>query len=209
MYVANTNQTTHTPANIGVTRKADAGTALFWEGDEACTLYRVKSGVARAVRYDQAGDRHVVAFFKPGDVLGVPIDPTYTYTAEAITDLQYVAFGACSWDTAEKSRDALMALKDAIRSELKSAQVRLDLVAQTGSISRIAGFLILFSEGQNGETLPVTIPQLDIASYLALTPETVCRTVKKLKTLGAISMPKRDTFVVEDLFGLERIMSRH
>lgn len=209
MYLENTHHGANLSVKKSLSRATEPGAALFWEGDDASTVYRLVSGVVRAVRYDEAGYRHVMAFFRPGDIFGVPIDPAYTYTAEAITDVRYEAFSADHWNPEENGREALLALRDAIRSELKTAQERVELVAQTGSIERIAGFLILFSEGNNGQTLPVTIPQLDIASYLALTPETVCRTVKKLKTLGIISMPKRDMFVVENMTGLERIAWRH
>lgn len=197
MYTASKQVSSSVVVAGGFARPFGPGKTFFWEGDEAVTVYRIETGVVRAVKYDEAGEREVIAFFKPGDVFGVPIDPEYSYTAEAVTAVRCSPLSAGLWEASGCKRTQTT-LTDAIRAELKAARERVALISHQSSLERIAGFLGSFSEDSMADAMALTIPQLDIASYLALTPETVCRALKKLKDSEAISMPRRDAFVIND-----------
>ena len=47
------------------------------------------------------------------------------------------------------------------------------------------------------------LPQIDIAAYLAVTPETVCRSLKQLRKLEIIDMPSHDRLIIANRSRLE------
>lgn len=170
------------------------GQALFWEGDEAKRLFRIETGVVRSVSFSAEGERQVTGFFFPGDVIGLPSDRHYRYTAEAVTKASYAARTLKGWSEELRcSRDFGDALFDAVQPELAAGHARSLLLGRQGALVRMCSFLadMCARMGEDGETV-LPMPQTDIAAYLAMTPETVCRTFRKLKDIGTVRIEKHD-----------------
>lgn len=176
------------------------GQALFWEGDEARQMFRIDAGVIRSVNFSAEGERQVTGFFFPGDVIGVPLGECRRYTAEAVTDVR------CSTRAVERWTEELRCTPDledtlfgTIRAELEASYMRSLLLGRRGALDRTCSFLAdICTRPGDGEWTVLPMPQTDIAAYLALTPETVCRAFRKLKEIGAVRIEKHDCIRIVD-----------
>ncbi|MGP1281386.1 MAG: helix-turn-helix domain-containing protein [Parasphingopyxis sp.] len=176
------------------------GQALFWEGDEARQLFRIEAGVVRSVNFSSEGERQVTGFFFPGDVIGVPLGGRCRYTAEAVTEVRYSTQGVECWTEELRCTQNLDdTLFGTVRSELEASYTRSLLLGRQGALARMCSFLadVCARLGHGDETV-LPMPQTDIAAYLALTPETVCRSFRKLKDIGAVRIEKHDCIRVVD-----------
>jgi CRP-like cAMP-binding protein len=188
-----------------------AGRTLFWEGDDCEHVFELRSGIVRGVSISEEGERQVTAFFFPGDEIGLPITRTYRYSAEAVTDVTYVRHSQLRWREAlaESCRRDGKLLR-AIGTEQDPIFRRGLFISRNGAVARVAAFIAStlrkLARDERGYAFP--IPQVDIADYLALTPETVCRALRRLRELGLIDFPGQDHLVVHDRNRLEQVASR-
>src|SRR5438045_2656295 len=61
------------------------GRALFWQDERQGQNIEIRQGVVRAVRLLENGDRQILAFFWPGDIIRPAQASCQHYTAEAVT----------------------------------------------------------------------------------------------------------------------------
>jgi CRP/FNR family nitrogen fixation transcriptional regulator len=157
---------------------------IFNEGDEAAYTYRVISGVVRLCKHTVQGRRIVLHFLFLGDFFGFRQPGAYSFTAEAVNDVALTCYPQRQLETlAEQDlcvRDRLRALT---MNRLLAVQDHLLLLGCLGAEERLAAFLTWLSERtRSNETLRnVPMGRQDIADYLGLTVETVCRAFSKLK----------------------------
>jgi CRP-like cAMP-binding protein len=180
---------------------ADVGQTLFWEGDASAHIFELRSGIVRGVSISEEGERQVTAFFFAGDQIGIPVTPTYRYSAEPVTPVSYLRHPHGRWCDAlieAFRRDGR--LLQSIGAEQDPLFRRGMLIGRSGALSRVAAFLTLIIDRLEpcGPGLKFPLPQIDIASYLALTPETVCRALKQLRKAEIIDMPSHDRLIVRD-----------
>lgn len=194
---------------IGIS--AHAGETLFLEGEHCDHVFELRSGVARGVSVSPDGDRQVTAFFFSGDQIGIPVTDHYRFTAEAVTDLVYQCHSRSRWN------DALVAscqgegrLLPSICTEQDPMFRRGLIISRHGMIVRVCAFLVSIIDRlpvqQDGAWL-LPLPQVDIAAYLAITPESVCRTLRHLRERRAVAMPQRDRIMIIDRAAIERFAS--
>lgn len=185
---------------------AEAGKTLFWEGDEVDHMCELRQGIVRGVTISENGERQVTAFFFAGDQIGLPITDCYRYSAEAVTSVSYVRHPRNQWREAliESCRNDGGMLK-LIGAEQDPIYRRGLLLGRIGALARIAAFLTSIVQRLEACTdgLFFPLPQIDIAAYLALTPETVCRSLRRLREDGIIDLPMHDRLVVRDPVALE------
>jgi CRP/FNR family transcriptional regulator len=73
------------------------------------------------------------------------------------------------------------------------------------AVERVASFLLLMADQQGFEELSVPIGRNDIADYLGLTVETVCRTLCQLKRGALIELPTHAHIVIRHRDELEEL----
>nr|WP_161593791.1 cyclic nucleotide-binding domain-containing protein [Parerythrobacter lutipelagi] len=185
---------------------ASAGETLFLEGEPCDHVFEIRKGVARAVSMTHEGDRQILAFFFPGDSIGLPLAQYHRYSVEAATDLVHIRHSTRRWQEslARTCQDDTTILKSVWREE-KAFIERGLILGRVGALARLSAFLIVLSRH-----LPpvhglraLELPQTDIASYLAASPETICRGLKRLREMQIIAMPRRDRFAIEHPARLE------
>ena len=74
------------------------GRALFWEGEHQAQKIKIIEGVIRAVRLLENGNRQILAFYWPGDVVMPTQSSCQRITAEAVTNCRVqrsAASGIC------------------------------------------------------------------------------------------------------------------
>ena len=178
-----------------------AGTYLFREGDPVSRLYRVKSGVFRLTRMTECGRRQVIAFAYSGDILGFPCEGFTHSDCDALTNAQLSSFSATHLDDAKAHPELHRALLDAALREISDMQDHFMMLAKKSAIERVATFLCALAD-RIGEpigsrtTFKIVMPRADIADYIGLTTETVCRSLTQLKKCGVIKIDNIQTVVI-------------
>ncbi|WCT78599.1 Crp/Fnr family transcriptional regulator [Novosphingobium humi] len=195
------------PQRYGIAMPAKSGEMLFLEGDPCEHVYELRAGVARGISVSVEGDRQVAAFFFAGDQIGLPVTETYRFTAEAVTDLLYVRHSRRCWHEAlirscrEDGRllSSIWAEQDPIFRRGIILGCNGVLVRLCALLSSIMDRLAVTSDG----SLFLPLPQVDMAAYLATTPESVCRALRRLREQMIITMPRRDQIKIIDRERLE------
>jgi CRP/FNR family transcriptional regulator len=179
---------------------ATAGKTLFEAGAPADALYTVRAGCLKSFTVDEEGNERVRGFHLPGDIIGLDAlgAPSYPATVVAVQASQ-----VCRLPLSQIRR--LMAesplltqrLLDRTSGELAQA---LALAGDYTAEQRLAAFLLSMEHrlgvGKNGVRLPMT--RRDIANYLRLATETVCRVLTRFESQGQIRSEAKTVRLVDD-----------
>ncbi len=204
---------TNPKPEIGGSRKLyRRGDILFREGDEFQYLYAVYSGAVKTHKTTLHGERQIIDFYLPGDIVGL----------DAITDEQYTCEAEALNTTSMCVIDYKEFLDVSIRHEglykgfLKrlSAQIRReeDTVVSLGSrdaYQRIARLIAKLSRyyadnGYSATDFTLPMSRTDIANHLGLAVETVSRQLGQLREQGVIDIRQNEVSVL-DLESLNHI----
>jgi CRP/FNR family nitrogen fixation transcriptional regulator len=174
------------------------------EGDSADYIFMVVSGVVRTCKIFQNGERAVVAFYLPGDLLGWA-DNTHTLSIEAAGNATVLFFKRTSLiSMAMRNNKVARLLLDLATNELQRAQEHATLINRSAK-TRVLHFLSNLSrrlEKQDPISLPM--PHQDIADHLGLTIETLSRTITHLQQCGLVSRQGTRAILLHDA----RLLSR-
>ena len=191
----------------------DAGQSIFSEGEPAENLFNVVSGAVRLIKFLPDGRRQITGFLFPGDFLGIALNATYAYSAEAIV-------GSKLCRMARRDMEAQMIsipnfehrLLGEAAHELVAAQDQMLLLGRKTSVERLASFLLSLSQRARRHGLPdnpvaLTMSRTDIADFLGLTTETVSRTFTKLRNAKVIALEGNDTVRLVDMTALSGLLA--
>ena len=180
-------------AKLGLEVRYARRQSVFFEEDEAESLFIVKCGVASVSKSLGDGRRQVTGFLYPADLCGLAIDGHYGNSIEAVTNLSLYRFARRqSEDLLERFPKLERRLLEQAGNELAVAQDQLVLLGRKTATEKVASFLLMISEHlrRNGLSYnPVWLPMTrrDIGDYLGITTETTSRIFTQLQRLGAIS----------------------
>ena len=178
------------------------GRALFWQGEHQTQKIEIVEGVVRAVRLLENGNRQILAFYWPGDVVMPTQSSCQQFTAEAVTNcriIQTPTSGVCQLNEPCGAHQVL--------SEMLSLVLTM---GQKNSVARIAWFLLrirrhLPEDKRFSRALQIMLPRADIADHVGTSLETVCRTLAEFKVKGFIDLPNRKTIRFINLSGLAEV----
>lgn len=182
---------------------------IFNEGDPVRYSYKLLEGGVRLCKVRPDGRRQIAEFLLPGDVFGFEMDQEHAMTAEALGEVVVLRVPR---GQLERLSDELPSLRKKLMSmlcrELVAAQEHLVMLGRQTAKERVASFLILLASrrgAEDGDALGLPMGRQDIADYLGLTIETVCRALTDLKREGLIAIPNRHHVVLNDLAALEEV----
>ncbi len=181
-------------------------TTIFNEGDDAEYSYKVVSGAVRLSKMMSNGRRQVAEFALPGDFIGLNWLNEHAMTAEALSDVTLICYSRGRLDRlSDENQEIRAELFSTLRHDLWAAQNHLVLLGRQSALERVACFLLdMMARGKNADkgTIPLPMPRRDIADYLGLTIETVCRMLTRLKQRGAIDITGRHSIAVRNFGAL-------
>ena len=187
-----------------------AGQYLYFEGDEVERLYQVLTGVVRLTRLLEDGRRQVISFGFPGDIIGFPADGRHHTDCDALEDTTFKAFHRSALDHGGGDPDLHMALLRAALKEISEMQDHVMMLGRKSAAEKVASFLLVimhrYGQDRGGHrqiSLPMT--RADIADFLGLTSETVCRTFTALRKAGIIALDDVQTVILRDPEGLAKL----
>ena len=193
---------------VGSVHSVAAREDMFFDGDDAKDVYEVLDGIVCAYRILPDGERHIISFYYPGDVIGNCSLGTYAYTAQALTPVRVrrIPRAVLERSMAQRPELAQRFLRLAAL-ELAATRDHLICLAAKSADSKLAAFLLALSRrneemGEDPHQIKLPMTRLDIADYLGLTIETVSRTLSKFKRKGLIDLPRATLVIIEDARGL-------
>ena len=189
--------------------------AAFYEGDEAEHIFNVTSGCVRLSKMLPDGRRQITGFLWPGDFFGLAFDRSYSYTAEAVGEVEVCRFPRAKLEALFREYPKLEhRLLSMAGNELIAAQDHMMVLGRKTAQERIATFLILLSRrsvraGQGENSLDLPMNRADIADHLGLTVETVSRTFTQLRKNKIIDLPDPRSVAILDRARLEGASDGH
>jgi CRP/FNR family transcriptional regulator len=197
---------TNSVPDIGGRRKLyRQGDILFREGDHFQYLYAVHSGAVKTFRTTLQGERQIIDFYLPGDIVGL----------EAITDDQY----ACEATALNTTNICMIDYQSFVETSLRhpslykgflkrlSAQIRreeenLVSLGSRDAYQRIARLIARLSNyysetGYSSTEFTLPMSRTDIASHLGLAVETVSRQLGHLRENGIVDIRQNEVSVRE------------
>ena len=165
---------------------------VFGQGDSAEYLYAVRTGAVRSYKLLEDGRRQIGSFYFPGDIFGIEAGLNHQFSTDAIVDSDIVLV---KWSAAHAiaAHDLQFVYKLWIvtAQQLKQAQEHLVLLGRKNARERVATFLVemVRRRGLVGNAVELPMSRQDIADYLGLTIETVCRVLSSFKRDGVIDIP--------------------
>ncbi|MGA7863319.1 MAG: helix-turn-helix domain-containing protein [Stellaceae bacterium] len=162
------------------------------QGPTEC-WYRVISGAARRFALRADGRRQTVDLLLPGDFFGFGVGGRHAFAAEAIAADAVIARYSVSRIEmlAGSNPRAAAELSGIVLDAMSRLHSLLLILGRTTAEQKVGSFLLHLQErvgsgGTNGVALPVT--RYDIADYLALSVETVSRSLTALTERGVIAL---------------------
>jgi CRP/FNR family nitrogen fixation transcriptional regulator len=152
------------------------------------------------------GRRQIGAFYLAGDVFGLELGVARTFSAEAINGARVLVIKLSAvMGLAEREHDVARRLWALTARELHRVQDHSLLLMKTAQ-ERVTSFLIeMVARLPAGSTVELPMPRRDIADYLGLTVETVCRTLTQLENTAAIEQPSSRRIVLRNRAALQRL----
>ena len=168
-------------------------------------LFWINEGFVAEFRVLVDGRRQIVAVRSAGDFFGgLVLDEEYEFSATALTDVEAYAIPVETLSELLKSDVGLAhALANDLVQRVSETCERLVVLGRLNAKARVAHFLLELcdryrSRGIDPHPLPVHLSRQEIADYLGMTSETVCRVLCKMERDGLISLVRSDAVIVLD-----------
>lgn len=185
----------------------DRGQFVFFEGDEAASLYLIESGVIEANVVHGDGKVYIFHFIFPGEVFGegVVYEQDY-YPFSTVARKEALVWKVPKEDllSAIDSDPAFKAyMLRLVGQKLDSSYVKARCIAGERVEKRVACILLKTIDQQHGiyshcvEKLDTPLTNRDISGLIGSTEETVSRVMSRLKKEGIISLEDKHLVVLD------------
>ncbi len=178
---------------IGSKIRYGRGETIFNEGDPAEFAYKVANGVVRLCKHLSDGRRQIAQFLLPGDFFSFMELSEHSFTAEAVSDVTLVSFPHRQFERVVEERVSLRRRFAALLSKtIHDTQNHLVILGRQNAKEKLASFLVMLVQRRGEDAGPLIEMQMsrqDIADYLGLTIETVCRVLSEMKRSRLIDIP--------------------
>ncbi len=175
------------------------------EGEAADYLFNVTRGAVELYKLLPDGRRQITGFLFAGDFLGIALNDSYAYSAEAVGGVSLCRFPRKKLEgLLDRFPKLERRLLNVASNELVQAQDQMLLLGRKTAKEKVCSFLVRLSDraGERGDdpnTIYVPMSRSDIGDYLGLTTETVSRNFTQLKTTGVIRLLEGGMVHIPDL----------
>ena len=155
---------------------------IYFEGDDADSCFRVRSGTVRLCKVTEDGRRQIAAFLTAGDLFGWAEGSAYVFSAEAVTDVTVEKFQRCRVDRAAMEDPAMgHRILAIVARQLACARQHVVLLGRMTACERIATFLLDLARrqrrpGADDRTIELAMNRRDLADAR---PHTGCGTYQR------------------------------
>ena len=176
---------------VAVVLRAGRDEHILAQGAPAGYCYQVESGCARTVRLMEDGRRLIGEFLFAGDLFGWEALDDHDFGVEAVTPLIIRRYPRRDLEAlCDESISFRRRLDQLAAAKLRSSWQRLIVLGRKSALERIAGFLLEMADRTTGDGAELPMTRGDIADYLGLTIETVCRGLTQLRQSGIVTIDR-------------------
>jgi CRP/FNR family transcriptional regulator, nitrogen fixation regulation protein len=176
---------------LAVVSTYETGQPIHRYKDPAEHWFRIVAGAGRKIALSADGHRQVVDFLLPGDFFGLCVSSAHNSCVEAVvTGTSVARYARCS---AERLADFDPQIARLVRqiafASIARLQRRTIILGHSSALEKVSGFLLEMADRNRAESVTaVYLPmsRYDIADYLAMAVETLCRTLTSLRTRRVI-----------------------
>lgn len=182
---------------------------LYFEGDDITHLFRIETGVVRLTRVLEDGRRQVIAFGYPGDIIGFPAQNKHHTDCDALSDTKLCLIPRKALEDSSFDPDLHRGLVQAALQEISAMQDHFMMLGRKSAPEKVASFLSVLLERIGDCSLEPPVIDLpmsrsDIADFLGLTTETVCRCLSALRKANIIQLEGTRKVAVLDRIALSQ-----
>lgn len=181
---------------------------LFREGDPADNVFLIVTGTVCLYRFMPGGRRVIGRFLFEHDMAGISFGDEYPFTAECLSTTTAYKIARSRLDplcahSPSLQNDLVRMLKYELATERENHLPMMHQAADA-RVARLLRMLVRQNGGEeeDGTRIHLSMSRNDVADFLGLTIETVCRSIKKLKETGLISTSSPDQIRVENMHDL-------
>ena len=186
---------------LAVTVRMDRDEEIVAQGDPARYCYLLVAGCARTVKLMEDGRRQVGEFLLAGDLFGWEALEEHDFGVEAVTAVSLLRYPRSALEgLADRDRDFARRLRALGAGQIRAGRERLVLLGRKTACERIASFLLEMAErirGEGGAMIGLPMSRADMADYLGLTIETVCRGLTQLRAAGVIAVERSKVVILD------------
>ncbi len=186
------------------------GDFLYRMGDKLSGVYVVNAGAIKLFRITETGDEHITAFLMPGDIVGLDALEDGLSRSTAVA-LDTTCVSLITVDSMLKGNAAINSteLIQRMGATLNRDNDLIMILSQRTAERRLAWFLVEFSDrlakrGISPAEFTLPMSRTDLAVFLGLALETVCRELARFREGGFIDINRRRFFLL-DIEGLRQI----
>ncbi len=193
-------------------RPIERGQHLFRQGDEAGSLFAVRTGSFKTWLGSQDGEEQILGFYLPGELVGLDGLDGRRHHCSAVA-LETASVCEIPMTELEPLCGKLEPLRHALH-ELMGREIHRDhklllLLARRSAEGRLAGLLLSLSRrfaarGFSPRDFNLSMSRQDIANYLGLAVETVSRLFAHLQEEGLVEVDRRRV-VIRDMDRIEAL----
>ena len=181
--------------STAIVKKARRGQEISSQCADAAYFFFVISGLVRKFTIQPDGHRRIVNLLLPGDIVSLDSSRDDAFILEAAVDnTMLVGY------TRRRIEEMISAdpefgrdIQDMVLQSLSRLERQLLILGRITAIEKVAGFLLEFASrvsGGNASSITLPITRYDIADFIGISSETVCRCMTELTRRGAIALPR-------------------
>lgn len=193
-------------AAIASTMEFHRGDVIFEQAETLQHVFLITEGIIKLYRALPNGNRQILGFLGPGDVLGgIKLGTAAYSTAQAITKSRVCAFDRPAFLRLLNTRsDLCFTMLITATDEIEAHNDQIILIARKRVTERLASFLLTLAsrwrtDGRSDIRVELPMSRADIADHLGSTVESISRTFTRLRKSGLIETPAHDSVVLRNL----------
>ncbi|MDH3376973.1 MAG: helix-turn-helix domain-containing protein [Gammaproteobacteria bacterium] len=182
------------------------GDHLYKMGDPTKGVYVIRAGAIKSYTISESGDQQILGFHLTGDIIGFDgfANGRNQCCAQALdtSSVTLVTFDQLFSSSGTQYQDLRQDVFRHISRGLNRDSELVLLLAKKTAEQRLAWFLMQFSDylrnrGLCGTEFSLPMSRTDIANYLGLAMETVCREFAKLKDRNILQFERRSVIIAD------------
>jgi CRP/FNR family transcriptional regulator, anaerobic regulatory protein len=181
------------------------GQLIFRQGSKVTSFASILNGVVKLFKTLPGGLEQIVTLVYPPDFIGYTFNGTHRYSASAATEVELCIYPRTGFHSMlEKNRGLSRRIFEKTAHELELAREWTIMLSCKSSYQQVAGLFAIFAQraqrdGGTAVQFLLPVSRADIADYLGLTLETVCRNVTLLRQNSIIELRSAREVVVQNI----------
>ena len=181
-----------------------AGEHLFAHGDAATQFFLLRNGCVKLYRLSPEGNEKIMRLIRPSQTFAESIlfmeTPSYPVSGQAVEPAQLIAFDRETFlGILRESFATCQAVMAQMAVRIQAHWDEIETLALQNSRYRVVHYLLgLVPRNAQGRVI-VTLPtrKMVIAAHVAVTPETLSRTLRGLSDEGLIEVSGEDVTITD------------